>query len=414
MLNVLVYGQGSTSAPTLVEFERSRIFEYTQEEIRSQLVGLSLDARESIISWPTIFMGEGTGDEILRLARIDKIRVRGNIVSLYISDVADEEITAQNNSIWSIRDRLGILDFEFSRNHFAVKDVDFDFLADQLDSAFEGANVRASYQPKLLPMPERRAILEAKNNIQQFTHSEIDDFLLMSGSLINEAGREVGSKAERANVVVRYIFENPGAVTAENRLFARGFVDWVMSRVESEPPIIHAEPAAPLPTPVPRTATAPSVDEHASGMNSDSFRVFVVHGHAEDAKIAIAEFLERGGLEPVILHEQPNKGRHILQKFTDEASDCDVAVVLLTADDIGGTDALTLNGRARQNVIFEMGYFYAKLGAEKTIAVYDVGVELPSDYAGVLYIERNDNDRWKEELARELRAAGLPFRSEDA
>lgn len=93
-------------------------------------------------------------------------------------------------------------------------------------------------------------------------------------------------------------------------------------------------------------------------------RIFVVHGHNEAARETVARFLERVGFEPVILHEQPNKGRTIIEKFESYA-DVGFAVVLLTADDVGGRDSVegaSLKARARQNVILELGYFLGKLG----------------------------------------------------
>src|SRR5438067_9956949 len=42
-----------------------------------------------------------------------------------------------------------------------------------------------------------------------------------------------------------------------------------------------------------------------------SKRVFVVHGHDNEAKETVARFIERLGLEPLILHEQPSSGRTV-------------------------------------------------------------------------------------------------------
>ena len=48
-----------------------------------------------------------------------------------------------------------------------------------------------------------------------------------------------------------------------------------------------------------------------------SNRIFVVHGHDEAMKQAVARTLEKIGLEPIILHEKPSEGRTIIEKFTD-------------------------------------------------------------------------------------------------
>jgi hypothetical protein len=133
-----------------------------------------------------------------------------------------------------------------------------------------------------------------------------------------------------------------------------------------------------------------------------SKRVFLVHGRNEGIREKVARFLEKLGLEPIILHEQPNKGRTVIEKFTDY-SNVFYAVVLLTADDIGGvagTPVEDLVSRARQNVIFELGFFLGRLGREKVCALYEQGVDILSDYAGVLYITLDAGDVWRMHLAR--------------
>lgn len=127
-----------------------------------------------------------------------------------------------------------------------------------------------------------------------------------------------------------------------------------------------------------------------------------MHGRNEGIREKVARFLEKLGLEPIILHEQPNKGRTVIEKFTDY-SNVFYAVVLLTADDIGGvagTPVEDLVSRARQNVIFELGFFLGRLGREKVCALYEQGVDILSDYAGVLYITLDAGDVWRMHLAR--------------
>ena len=136
---------------------------------------------------------------------------------------------------------------------------------------------------------------------------------------------------------------------------------------------------------------------------TDISRVFIVHGHDGEAKEGLARFLEKLGLEPVILHEKPNSGYTIIEKF-EVYSDVGFAVILLTPDDVGAlaTSASKLAGRARQNVILELGYFLGKLGRDRVCALYRDGVELPSDYQGVLYVEIDNAGAWKTKLAQEL------------
>jgi predicted nucleotide-binding protein len=136
--------------------------------------------------------------------------------------------------------------------------------------------------------------------------------------------------------------------------------------------------------------------------------IFVVHGHAGEAREALARFLESLGTSPVILHEQPNSGQTIIEKFERHGSAAGFAVVLLTGDDEGRKRAGgDVQPRARQNVVLELGFFIGTLGRDHTAILYEPGVELPSDLHGLLYIELDAHGGWKHALARELKAAGV-------
>lgn len=147
--------------------------------------------------------------------------------------------------------------------------------------------------------------------------------------------------------------------------------------------------------------------------DKESQKVFLVHGHAEKPKQAIAAFLRLGGLEPIILHEQPNEGKTIIEKFEKHSNVVAFAVVLLTPDDYGGPAGHPENTsrRARQNVILELGYFMGKLGRGRVCCLYVDGVELPSDYQGVLWLRYDDSGAWRDQLAKELTAAGIQVHS---
>jgi predicted nucleotide-binding protein len=137
-------------------------------------------------------------------------------------------------------------------------------------------------------------------------------------------------------------------------------------------------------------------------------RVFVIHGHNTSAKESTARFLEKLGLEAVILHEQPNSGDTIIEKFQLN-SNVSFAVALLTGDDEAreaGTGS-KLKRRARQNVLFEFGFFIGKLGRKRVCALVEEGVEIPSDYQGVVFIPFDTSGHWKFDLIRELKAVGL-------
>lgn len=155
---------------------------------------------------------------------------------------------------------------------------------------------------------------------------------------------------------------------------------------------------------------SPKVDRVQKADVEFSNRIFIVHGHDEAMKQAVARTLEKIGLEPIILHEKPSEGRTIIEKFTDY-SDVSFAVVLLSPDDIAyAKDQPPKDAklRARQNVIFELGFFIGKLGRNRVLVLYqeEKNFEMPSDYSGVLYTPYDNSGRWKFDLIKELKACG--------
>lgn len=143
-------------------------------------------------------------------------------------------------------------------------------------------------------------------------------------------------------------------------------------------------------------------------MTTNQQSVFVVHGHDGEARESVARFVERLGLRAVILHEQANRGQTIIEKLEEHAA-VPYAVVLLTPDDVGASqaDAAHLQPRARQNVLLELGFFIGKLGRRNVCALHKTGIEMPSDFQGVLYLEMDSGGAWRNRLAREMKAAGL-------
>lgn len=139
---------------------------------------------------------------------------------------------------------------------------------------------------------------------------------------------------------------------------------------------------------------------------TESNQVFVVHGRDQGALAEVKLALIQLGLEPVILQELPDQGRTIIEKFEDYAQ-VGFAVILCTPDDDGrlAVDDSAPHPRARQNVVFEWGFFIGKLGRHRVRALIKGKVEIPSDYDGVLYVEMDDGGAWKMKLVRELRAA---------
>lgn len=136
-------------------------------------------------------------------------------------------------------------------------------------------------------------------------------------------------------------------------------------------------------------------------------KVFVVHGRDTESRETVARFLANLQLDPILLFEQTGVGGLTVIEKLEQHADVACAVVLLTPDDVGGLKGGQLHDRARQNVIFELGYFVGRIGRKNVYAMYK-DVELPSDYHGVLYIRLDQEGAWRLQLAKELRGAGLP------
>jgi predicted nucleotide-binding protein len=172
-------------------------------------------------------------------------------------------------------------------------------------------------------------------------------------------------------------------------------------------------------TTIPEAATVPQPAAPAESVLTAGGRaavpphasVFLVHGRNEHRKVDVARTLERSGdHKVVILHEVSDRGRTLIEKFEEEASAAAYAVILVTGDDLGRLgDAVSDQPRARQNVIFELGWFAGRLGRARVTVLYDRGVELPSDYGGVTYTLLDEEGVWRFKLVRELQDAGLSF-----
>jgi len=138
-------------------------------------------------------------------------------------------------------------------------------------------------------------------------------------------------------------------------------------------------------------------------------RAFIVHGHDESALAELKDYLQNilKWQEPVVLREQPNGGKTIIEKFEELAGRVDCVFVLLTPDDKGlnlSTDEE--KRRARQNVVFELGFFYAQMGRRsgRVIALRKGSMELPSDIQGIVWID----------ISNGVKAAGEDIRKEVA
>ena len=179
---------------------------------------------------------------------------------------------------------------------------------------------------------------------------------------------------------------------------ASGIYDYLESLVLSDSP-----------TGADATGTAKPKARAVAGPPTSSKKVFIVHGHDEAKKWELKNYLAGLGLEPIVLHEEDDLGKTIIEKFEHYAAECGFAVVLMTPDDqTPGPDPTENAWRARQNVIMELGWFMAKLGRDRVMILHKGRVEIPSDILGVIYVPfRQDVIEAGEKIRQRLRGAGM-------
>jgi len=133
-------------------------------------------------------------------------------------------------------------------------------------------------------------------------------------------------------------------------------------------------------------------------------RIFILHGHDLKSATDLRDYLQDTLKfdQPIILKDQVSGGDTVIEKFEDFAEQSDIVFALFTPDDPGSS---TGQARARQNVLFEFGFFIAKFGRKsgKVIFLCKKGVEIPSDLSGWIPIDISDGI-WaaSNEIRREL------------
>jgi predicted nucleotide-binding protein len=144
-------------------------------------------------------------------------------------------------------------------------------------------------------------------------------------------------------------------------------------------------------------------------------RVFLAHGRDERWMQAVGQLLERTGPHSVtVLNERPTDRRMLSEQFEGQVEGAHYAVVLLTADDVGAPrlqsdDEPYYSPRARQGVVFEMGFLVAALTSGCVCVLYEDGVELPCDLDGIAYVRLDFAGTWQSKLLLQLRKAGFNY-----
>jgi hypothetical protein len=308
--------------------------------------------------------------------------------------------------------------------------------------AFEAARTRAMAMQSASEKPHysRQTIIAAADMLKALGHTGFDRFLMELELPDPNVGRGSGLMA-RATSLADFAIKNPEFLSPERRSVAyeiilRAIEIWkggaltnlaaggrekfaaamtregLASRLADDEGAIVSAPLTELQDApqLGETLQMPGFNPPRPVANRKSLdtrhprRVFVVHGHDEAARLAVASFLKAIDFEVIILHEQTNKGRTVIEKF-EAHSDVGFSVIILTPDDVGGKDHTGLQARARQNVILEWGYFIGRLKRARVFALRKGDVELPSDIVGIVWEVFDEHGAWKQKLAKELNDA---------
>lgn len=181
---------------------------------------------------------------------------------------------------------------------------------------------------------------------------------------------------------------------------ARMYQGFLLALVED----LQQHPAGIIDAPMPATDSPVS----SSPKPPESNVVFIIHGHDELNLLRLKEIIrDRWKLEPIVLAKQPGKGRTLIEKFEDEAQRACYAFALLTPDDIV-TCKDQAYAQARPNVIFELGWFYGRLGRERVAILFKKGAKIHSDLDGISRIEFAESvDEAVTAIERELVEGGI-------
>jgi predicted nucleotide-binding protein len=248
--------------------------------------------------------------------------------------------------------------------------------------------------------------------IEQFTFNEIKNVAGAAGVPIHrlahlrQSGSRPTSKGELVDAIIALVNEMPPAVQDQVTLAVDAETREAQApREQRTIELVGSQNLEPVYGYEIAPESALEDQRGLYGAEEVSMNVFIVHGSDEATKHEVARLVERLGCKAIILAEETSRGKTLIDKFEDYANTAGFAIVLLTPDDIGGpkgTKSDDLSPRARQNVVFELGYFDAKLGRSNLCALYVKGVELPSDFQGVVYVEKDPAGAWKTALAKEI------------
>ena len=146
----------------------------------------------------------------------------------------------------------------------------------------------------------------------------------------------------------------------------------------------------------------------------DTGKIFIVYGHDKLALRSAESLIYELGLKPIKVTPGESEGGYVFSTIERLAKECCFSLVLLTPDDEGKSKSEEdYKDRARQNIIFEWGYFNGVYGKKHVCAAAKEGVEKPSDMEGIFYYTFKDEvNEIKEEFVKRLKSCGIKYKSD--
>ncbi|MFT3985783.1 MAG: nucleotide-binding protein [Lachnospiraceae bacterium] len=149
--------------------------------------------------------------------------------------------------------------------------------------------------------------------------------------------------------------------------------------------------------------------EEKQRIESNRKTVFIIHGHNE-AKWRELENILRGlELYTIELSQQVDDGGTIIEKFEKYASQCCFAFALFSYDDVVAKNTESYL-QVRPNVIFELGWFYAKIGRKNVMILEQEtsNSNIFSDLQGIIRTKyRNDVEEVYKKIVDQLKRAEI-------
>lgn len=208
MFNLLVSGSGWANARDTMS--QSRVFEYTEPNIQSYYKSNGVINLDALISLPSVFLQEtyGDGNQVVRVGTITRARFTGSDIAIeYLYDPTIPSLT--NTQLHNLASELDIADFEFSRTHWAVKDVDlFQVLLRNLQPRRQ--------QPKVFDISDPEHVEPTLVSAMMPFHPSFDDVY----QSLQEIATGYGLRCRRADD----IWENPAVIQDVVTLIDRSII----------------------------------------------------------------------------------------------------------------------------------------------------------------------------------------------